>query len=221
MRQDYKEIPLFPIRCWSFKAPSKLRIDTLEGMKKLEYRDYNADGAVGTSEEMTRLPQFHDIHEWFQHCVDTVHADNSWTCDRIVINKSWANRSDAHSGHHHYPHRHPMSYLSGVWYATEGTATCFVDPVHQREWGQFHLDGGPITDSTQYVHPIPGCLFLFPSYLIHSSEPNHSNVDRFTIAFNTFPSGSINAGGWDLPMAKVTVDGWKDLGPLELSKFLK
>ncbi len=85
MRQDYKEIPLFPIRCWSFKAPSKLRIDTLEGMKKLEYRDYNADGAVGTSEEMTRLPQFYDIHEWFQHCVDTVHADNSWTCDRIVI----------------------------------------------------------------------------------------------------------------------------------------
>jgi len=221
MRQDYKDIPLFPIRCWSFKAPSKLRIDTLDEMKKLEYRDYNADGAVGTSEEMTRLPQFHDIHEWFQHCVDTVHADNSWTCDRIVINKSWANRSDAHSGHHHYPHRHPMSYLSGVWYATEGTATCFVDPVHQREWGQFHLDGGPITDSTQYVHPIPGCLFLFPSYLIHSSEPNHSNVDRFTIAFNTFPSGSINAGGWDLPMAKVTVDGWKDLGPLELSKFLK
>ena len=221
MRQDYKDIPLFPIRCWSFKAPSKLRIDTLDEMKKLEYRDYIADGAVGTSEEMTRLPQFHDIHEWFQHCVDTVHADNSWTCDRIVINKSWANRSDAHSGHHHYPHRHPMSYLSGVWYATEGTATCFVDPVHQREWGQFHLDGGPITDSTQYVHPIPGCLFLFPSYLIHSSEPNHSNVDRFTIAFNTFPSGSINAGGWDLPMAKVTVDGWKDLGPLELSKFLK
>ena len=221
MRQDYKDIPLFPIRCWSFKAPSKLRIDTLDEMKKLEYRDYNADGAVGTSEEMTRLPQFHDIHEWFQHCVDTVHADNSWTCDRIVVNKSWANRSDAHSGHHHYPHRHPMSYLSGVWYATEGTATCFVDPVHQREWGQFHLDGGPITDSTQYVHPIPGCLFLFPSYLIHSSEPNHSNVDRFTIAFNTFPSGSINAGGWDLPMAKVTVDGWKDLGPLELSKFLK
>ena len=221
MKQDYKDIPLFPIRCWSFKAPSKLRIDTLDEMKKLEYRDYNADGAVGTSEEMTRLPQFHDIHEWFQHCVDTVHADNSWTCDRIVINKSWANRSDAHSGHHHYPHRHPMSYLSGVWYATEGTATCFVDPVHQREWGQFHLDGGPITDSTQYVHPIPGCLFLFPSYLIHSSEPNHSNVDRFTIAFNTFPSGSINAGGWDLPMAKGTVDGWKDLGPLELSKFLK
>ena len=221
MRQDYKDIPLFPIRCWSFKAPSKLRIDTLDEMKKLEYRDYNADGAVGTSEEMTRLPQFHDIHEWFQHCVDTVHADNSWTCDRIVINKSWANRSDAHSGHHHYPHRHPMSYLSGVWYATEGTATCFVDPVHQREWGQFHLDGGPITDSTQYVHPIPGCLFLFPSYLIHSSEPNHSNVDRFTIAFNTFPSGSINAGGWDHPMARVKVDGWKDIGPLELSKFLK
>ena len=221
MRQDYKEIPLFPIRCWSFKAPSKLRIDTLEGMKKLEYRDYNADGAVGTSEEMTRLPQFYDIHEWFQHCVDTVHADNSWTCDRIVINKSWANRSDAYSGHHHYPHRHPMSYLSGVWYATEGTATCFVDPVHQREWGQFHLDGGPITDSTQYVHPIPGCLFLFPSYLIHSSEPNHGDDNRFSIAFNTFPDGSINAGGWDHPMARVKVDGWKDIGPLELSKFLK
>ena len=97
----------------------------------------------------------------------------------------------------------------------------FIDPVQQREWSQFHLDGGPVTDSTQYVHPIPGCLFLFPSYLIHSSQPNLGDANRFSIAFNTFPDGSINAGGWDLPMAQVKVDGWKDLGPLELSKFLK
>ena len=42
------------------------------------------------------------------------------------------------------------------------------------------------------------------------------------MSFNTFPSGSINQGGWDRSMLEVKVDGWKDdLGPLELSKYLK
>ena len=221
MRQDYKEVPLFPIRCWSFNAPDDLTRNTAFDLKELEYRNYNSNAGVGTSKDITKLPQFYDIHEWFQHCVDTVHADNSWTCDRLVVNKSWSNRSDAHSGHHHFPHRHPMSFLSGIWYATKGTPTCFIDPVQQREWSQFFIDGGPVSEGTQYINPVPGCLFLFPRYLIHSSEPNNTDHNRFSIAFNTFPNGSINRGGWDLPMAQVKVDGWKDLGPLELSKFLK
>ena len=222
MRQEYQTNPMFPVRCFSFKSSNKLLKDTLTKVKELDYRNYNAEFGVGTSDELQHNPDFYDLHEWFQECIDTLHADNSWTCDRIIVNKSWANRSDADSGHHHAPHRHPMSFLSAIYYLTEGPPTHFVDPIYQRDWAQLHVDGGPIEDYSQYLRPIPGGLYIFPSYLVHGSDPNLTTKDRFTMSFNTFPSGSINQGGWDRSMLEVKVDGWKDdLGPLELSKYLK
>ena len=221
MRQEYHTNLLFPVRCFSFKSSQALLKDTYAKVQDLDYRNYNAASGVGTTDQLHDRKDFYDLHQWFQDCIDTLHADNSWTCDRIIINKSWANRSDASSGHHHSPHRHPMSFLSAIYYITEGVPTVFVDPLQQREWAQLHVDGGPIEDSTQYVHPKPGGLFIFPSYMIHSSDPNYESKDRFTISFNTFPSGSVNAGGWDRPMVEIDIKGWKDLGPLNLSKYLK
>ena len=191
-------------------------METLEKLKQLEYRSYNEPYGVGTSDQLHSSPEFYDIHEWFQQCVDQVHKDNGWQCDRLVVNKSWANRSDARSGHHHSPHRHPMSYLSGIFYLTEGSPTVFLDPVRDREWGQFHLDGGPLSENRQFVHPGVGGLVLFPSYMVHGSVENESDIDRFTIALNTFPSGVINEGAYDRPMAEVSVNGWTQLDPLNL-----
>ena len=212
----YKVNHLFPVRFWTFQAPKELTMETLEKLKQLEYRSYNEPYGVGTSDQLHPLPEFRDIHEWFQKCVDQVHTDNGWHCDRIVVNKSWANRSDAKSGHHHSPHRHPMSYLSGIFYLTEGSPTVFLDPVRDREWGQFHLDGGPLSENRQFVHPGVGGLVLFPSYMVHGSVENESDIDRFTIALNTFPSGVINEGAFDRPMAEVSVNGWTQLDSLNL-----
>ena len=222
MRQDYVTQPMFPIRCFSFKAPVGLTKDTLAKAEKMAYKNYNAEYGVGTTSDICNNPIFKELHVWFQSCIDTLHADNGWNCDRLVVNKSWINRSDAESGHHHAPHRHPMSYLSAIFYLTPGPVTIFADPIAQREWAQFHLDGGPIRDSTHYVTPIPGGLFIFPSYMIHSSDPNYSFHNRFSIAFNTFPQGSVNSGGWDQSMVDVKVTGaWDELGPLDLSTYAK
>ena len=57
--------------------------------------------------------------------------------------------------------------------------------------------------------------------MIHASLPNYDDVDRYTIAFNTFPTGSINSGGHDAPMSRVKVDAWQDLGPLKLSDYAR
>jgi len=221
MRQKYTTENLFPIRCFNFNAPEELVADTLEKAKKLEFHRWNEPEGVGTTNDMHTNPEFVKTFEWFQHCIDTLHADNGWDADRIVVNKAWVNRSDASTGDHHDPHRHPMSYLSGIFYLTEGPPTVFLDPLSQREWGQVHLDGGPIKDSRLFVHPGAGGCFIFPSYMVHCSVANHDPIDRYTIAFNTLPNGNINAGGRaHQPMAKMTAHGWKEgLGPLQLSKY--
>jgi len=222
MRQEYATRPMFPIRCFSFKAPKGLTKDTLAKAEKMAYKNFNAEYGVGTTSDICDNPIFKELHAWFQSCIDTLHVDNGWNCDRLVVNKSWINRSDAGSGHHHAPHRHPMSFLSAIFYLTGGPQTIFVDPIAQREWAQFHLDGGPISDSTQYITPIAGGLFIFPSYMIHYSDPNYSNHNRFTISFNTFPQGNVNMGGWEQSMVNIRVEkAWDDLGPLDLKSYIK
>lgn len=223
MRQEYSTKELFPVRCFAFTASEHLTASALEACREIKYKKYNEPYGVGTSDEIQHLHQFRFLHEWFQQCVDTLHADYAWNCDRLVVNKSWANRSDAGTGHHHYAHRHPMSFLSGIFYLTEGAPTVFLDPNDRREWGQFALDGGPQDECRFYYHGGPGGLILFPSYVVHSSVPNDSEFDRYTIAFNTFPSGSVNSGAWDRSMAEVTVRGWSpsELGPLRLDDYAR
>ena len=222
MRQKYENVPLFPVRCFNFKASSSLVEDTLEKVKKLDYRSYNEPEGVGTSNDIHANPEFRGLHDWFQKCIDTLHVDNGWQADRIVVNKSWVNRSDANTGHHHDPHRHPMSYLSGIFYLTEGPPTVFLDPLAQREWALLHLDGGPARDCRQFIHSGAGGCFIFPSYMIHSSVENYEDVDRYSIAFNTFPQGNLNSGGWEQPMVTVDVtSGWSQLGPLNLSDYAR
>lgn len=219
MRQDYTKEFLFPISCFKFTAPEDLRVDTLEKVRGLEFKSFNHPGGVGTTDDLQKQEEFRSVFSWFQQCIDTLHVDLGWNCDRLVVNKGWANRSDANTGHCHNAHRHPMSYVSGIFYLTEGPPTVFLDPLWQREWSSFYLDGLPLTESRHFNHSGAGGLFIFPSWLIHASVENHSEHNRYTMAFNTFPTGDINSGGWSQPMANVKVTGWDDVGPLNLKEY--
>ena len=60
----------------------------------------------------------------------------------------------------------------------------------------------------------------FPSWLVHASVENLGKEDRYSIAFNTYPQGNLNSGGWEQPMVTVNVtSGWSQLGPLKLSDY--
>jgi len=226
-RQNYVTQNLFPVRCWAFQASEELTNATLEAAKAVDYRSYNTDemqgGGTGTTDDIQTLEAFRPAMEWIQKCVDTLHFDNGWCCDRLIINKAWCNQARAGAGHHHIPHRHPMSYLSSVFYLTDGAPTVFLDPVDKREWGQLHLDGGPNLDCQYHYHGGPGGLILFPSYMVHGSAPHYEeDLDRFSIAANVFPQGDINMGGWQRPMVNIPkIRGWEILGPLPLKDYKK
>tara|TARA_B100000427_G_C15340301_1_gene520866 strand:- start:155 stop:778 length:624 start_codon:yes stop_codon:yes gene_type:complete len=190
MTVSYEEHPAFPVRFFKFRASKELTSTTLAEVKKLQFTKRNEPDGVGTSGAIQNRKEFLPIHKWFQDCIDSIHKNERWHTDRLVVNKSWANRSDANTGDSHGYHRHPMSYLSGVFYLTKGAPTVFLDPVKDRDWGQFHLDGYPDKDCKLFTHLGVGGLIVFPSYVIHGSDSNY-DVDRFTIAFNTFPQGEF------------------------------
>ena len=225
-RQEYNTENVFPIRCWSFQASQELTETTLEAAQEIDYRSYNEDGmgagGTGTTDDIQTLEQFRPAMEWIQKCVDTLHFDNGWCCDRLIVNKAWCNQARPNSGHHHIPHRHPMSFLSCVFYLTDGAPTIFLDPVDKREWGQLHLDGG-LDGGAFHYHGGPGGLIFFPSYMVHGSAPHYdSEITRFSMAANVFPQGDINMGGWQRPMVNIPkIRGWEILGPLPLKDYKK
>lgn len=192
----YGEEKLFPVRCFTFEASDMLIADTLAKVRKLEFFAFNEPAGVGTTKDIQHNSDFHRLHKWMQGCVDDLKENEGWMCDRLLINKTWANRADARSGHHHDPHRHPMSYISGILYLTDGPPTTFCDPLQQRDMNQLHLDGGADERLVHY-HGGSGGLILFPSWLIHYSEPNFTATDRYTISFNTFPDGILGVKDWE------------------------
>ena len=197
----YTEKLWFPVRVWEFRSDPTPLSRALLDMETTEFRAYNPDGGVGTSfPHLETYPQWYPLAQWFEKCANELLHDNGWIADQMRVTSMWANRSDARSGHHHTPHRHPMSYLSGIYYVQGSAPTMFVDPLAQREWAQLHLDGGPLEETRVTYSPAPGTLLIFPSYLVHGSMPNDRSEDRYTVAVNFFPYGDINMGAWDQQM---------------------
>ena len=206
MKHHYIEKLWFPVRVWELASGEHLLNRTLHDVQITEFRSYNTEGGVGTSfPHLEQWPQWKALKIWFEECANELVTSNGWVCERLSVTSMWANRSDAKTGHHHTPHRHPMSYLSGIYYVQGSAPTMFVDPLAQREWAQLHLDGGPLEETRLTYSPPPGTLLLFPSYLVHGSIPNDRNEDRYTIAVNFFPAGKINLGAWDEPMLTLDI----------------
>lgn len=97
-------------------------------------------------------------------------------------------------------HNHPNNFLSGVYYVQvqEGADTInFHDPRPQTA-----VVRPPVSELTAYntdqvvVRVEEGTLLVFPSWLVHSVEPNRSDRVRISASFNAmFSSYAETMGG--------------------------
>jgi len=94
-------------------------------------------------------------------------------------------------------HVHQNSWLSGVYYpeGNKGFSISFYNPVDE-----FWCLDGTINkyeehNSHEWTFPVEeNLLIIFPSKLRHRINTNTSNKIRYSIAFNTWPNGSIGLG---------------------------
>ena len=85
------------------------------------------------------------------------------------------------------PHDHSSFALSGVYYASvppegRGGAIEFLDP--RANANACTIEGAACFNRKFRIHPKPGNLLVFPSYLTHWVQPNGDSTDRVTVAFN-------------------------------------
>jgi uncharacterized protein (TIGR02466 family) len=107
-----------------------------------------------------------------------------------LIIENWLNLNNKLSGHYH--HEHYKSVVSGVLYLeTDGESgnLIFCDPVKTRTQAQAYnatkrLATNQYNFQTVTVKPEAGKVVLFESWLTHVVEPNVSDHNRISIAFN-------------------------------------
>ena len=95
---------------------------------------------------------------------------------------------NSHKDYNH-PHLHPNYIVSGVFYvnAPENSGDLILHRDNHAHFFTIHAHttcNNLFTSSTQSITPKNNMLILFPSWLIHSVNPNLSHEKRISIAFD-------------------------------------
>jgi hypothetical protein len=88
----------------------------------------------------------------------------------------------------HVNHLHPQGWISSCYYVTVPEVA--KDQSAKQGWikfGEPELDVALQNPIRRAVHPVPGRLVLFPSYMWHGTIPFQDAALRTTIAFDAVP----------------------------------
>ena len=89
-------------------------------------------------------------------------------------------------------HYHSNCWFSGSYYPESNAAFAvrFYNP-HQFSWNGGIKSYNTYNSEAWTIQPRVNQLILFPSLLSHEIARNHSNQDRYSIAFNMVPTGKF------------------------------
>lgn len=190
-----------PTQClYEFSIDQDLVDRSLEYFLNLDVKFKRVGGEYGTEVSMMNHTNdgFNDCiyHEELfieiQKCVDMV-AEKHFTNTKFAICDSWLTRSSF--GQRCEQHCHAYSIFSGLLYMTdqEKAETIFSlpDPFYSRLETLFR----PSMKQQPYmftVKPVKGKLIIWDSSIEHKIGRMAEKNKRYTLAFNTWPTGLIS-----------------------------
>lgn len=200
---SYQMVPLFAVPVYQGTIPA---IDKATYDKLISFAYEEIEGPITHKETKDRFilnrPEFADlkkvvdekVHEYV-HEVLGVDDTLSWE-----LSTSWVNLN--RPGDFSPQHWHSNALVSGVFYLhtnKDSGAICFHRaPTYKLFGDQFGIEYNKDTDynvDAVGVLPLTHALFMFPSTLVHSVLENQSKENRYSLAFNVFPRGTIGKGG--------------------------
>ena len=167
---------------------------------------YNFPNTVYTSRgDLHKRPEFALITKQVQDCLDTYMVQHMLSCNRLEISLMWSVFAKAREGGHHPIHRHTMSAVCGILYLTDGVSTVFHDPVTSRSYDCLEVERNDGWHPYWSNPAKKGTILLWPGWLLHSSQPNNTENDRWGISFNSLPTGDVNNTANDYPQARISI----------------
>ena len=190
--ENKEAIALFPTFVWSMQLKRK-DYEVINEKIRSKLKELTADKPVlklgkkwQTEQELHKLEEFQELTAFIYDATKGVLDFLKVVYDDFEITGCWANISAIRSGH--IPHTHPNNYLSGVYYvqADKGANTItFDDPRPQAYVIKPAVTELSAENTRSAVIAVEeGTLVMFPAWLQHSVQPNMSDRERISVAFN-------------------------------------
>lgn len=184
-------LKFFPVEIFVFRNANIDNSKLINQLEKLDGVEIKKTTTISLLTDLRQHEQFKDLFNWFDSCLEEIRTTMKYDCEKISITNSWVNVALPKYQMHQNYHKHSMSFYSAVYYFTEGSATEFEDPLHDRSRAQLEVLRESYNPWEQIV-PEPGKLIVFPSYMYHRSHVHVGEQSRYILSFNTLPSGKIN-----------------------------
>jgi uncharacterized protein (TIGR02466 family) len=197
---------LFPMALAATQMPDQELFDSiLESYSSERYwRTLNTDHVSNSAQTFSlnvldKFPELKDtlinsVHDYSKHVMNT----NT----KLSMTTSWLTRT-SYDGFSAY-HRHGNSVISGCYYFSDSVDFGDGQFVIQKPYysGSVVLEYPKVEGGRNHFNsdemrfsPRRGMLILFPSFLLHRVGRVRSTKPRYSLAFNTFPTGTF--GEWD------------------------
>ena len=163
------------------------------------------NGTVTVTQRLLDAPEFSAVkRELEQLTLDYVHLQGH-RVHSVQIGNSWGNTLKRNEPIH--THTHPNSYVSGVFYLTDGVPLNFHNPLQTEDLFMLRplVEWQEHNEYTWQVLKVPikaGYVVLFPSKLKHHVDKCDTDY-RYSIAFNTMPIGAIGDSTKELSITGI------------------
>lgn len=159
--------------------------------KTLEFNKNSGGNYASIDTKILDQPIFTEIKRLISDAIIEYTKDIMvWTSNDFYITQSWLNVNPPGSIHH--THYHYNSILSGTFYVQTTEDDSILFNYDAKETLKLTPSSYNIWNSDSWSVPVTsGMIVLFPSKLMHGVKQNTSNIERISIAFNTFVKGQL------------------------------
>jgi len=170
-----------------------------------EYAYGGDNGSVTVTQRLLDAEIFKDVKLECEILSHEYARQQGHQVEAVRITSSWGNTLKKNEPIH--VHMHPNSYVSGVFYLTDGAPLNFHSPFQTEDLFTLRplVQWEEHNECTWQVLKLPikaGYAILFPSRLKHHVDMN-TNDYRYSVAFNTMPTGSIGDSTKELNIVEV------------------
>lgn len=187
-------VQVLPTYFYKFNCNEKLLDSVYNQILKEKFTLNQYDGCYVTNDF------YHpDLFIWIHECIAEVCKKYYSENLKLHITGCWVNKTPKYT--QTVFHDHPNSILSGILYFSDeqSGSTYFNMPnpwYHVQNQNMLIVSKNENRDLTvnclqTKINPEKGKLILFPSSIKHGVTPHTNSSLRYTLAFNTFFSGSL------------------------------
>ena len=166
--------------------------DYMSSKNNFSFICFNEIGAIKIKDFVLEEKELQGLKKYCQKNIET-YVYEILKVERnleFYITQSWCNYN--RTGEHHHHHIHNNSMISGVFYVqTDGTRIQFHKGRDSFPLKMNFSEQNLLNSDITFFKTEANRLFLYPSTLQHSVTKNKSNVERISLAFNTFIKGFV------------------------------